>query len=135
MGSDVVGYWPSSIFSLLAHNASHVMWGGEVYSDDANHTSTQMGSGHFPGEGLARAAYIKNIKVIDSSDNQKPPNGVRLIAERPEFYNVDSGNNSDWGTYIYYGGPGEGGLTAGGARLLPSAYLFCATVFFLCILP
>jgi len=66
-----------------------------------------MGSGHFPEEGLGRAAYIKNIQVIDSSNNIKSPNGVHLIAKQPNCYNVQSSNNSDWGTYIYYGGAGK----------------------------
>ncbi|CAO2142889.1 unnamed protein product [Urochloa humidicola] len=103
----VLGYWPSSIFSYLADNASRILWGGEVFSHDAGQTSTQMGSGHFPEEGLGRAAYIKNIQVIDSSNNIKLPNGVDLTAERPNCYNVQSSNNSDWGTYIYFGGPGK----------------------------
>ncbi|PAN42852.1 hypothetical protein PAHAL_8G192300 [Panicum hallii] len=104
--SYVLGYWPSSIFSYLADSASNITWGGEVYTHDAGQTSTQMGSGHFPEEGLGRAAYIKNIQVIDSSNNIKSPNGVHLIAKQPNCYNVQSSNNSDWGTYIYYGGAG-----------------------------
>ncbi|CAN6373653.1 unnamed protein product [Urochloa humidicola] len=103
----VLGYWPSSILSYLADNASNITWGGEVYSHDAGQTLTQMGSGHFPEEGLGRAAYIKNIQVVDSSNNIKSPKGVHLIAKQPNCYNVQSGNNSDWGTYIYYGGPGK----------------------------
>ncbi|CAL4982598.1 unnamed protein product [Urochloa decumbens] len=102
----VLGYWPSSIFSYLADNASRILWGGE-YSYDAGQTSTQMGGGHFVEEGLGRAAYIKNIQVIDSSNNTKSPNGMDLIQEQPNCYNVQSGNNSDWGTYIYFGGPGK----------------------------
>ncbi|KAG2562298.1 hypothetical protein PVAP13_8KG255400 [Panicum virgatum] len=105
--SYVLGYWPSSIFSFLADSASNIIWGGEVYTHDAGQTSTQMGSGHFPEEGLGRAAYIKNIQVIDSSNNIKSPNGVHLIAKQPNCYNVQSSNNSDWGTYIYYGGAGK----------------------------
>ena len=107
MDSYVLGYWPSSIFSFLADSASNIIWGGEVYTHDAGQTSTQMGSGHFPEEGLGRAAYIKNIQVIDSSNNIKSPNGVHLIAKQPNCYNVQSSNNSDWGTYIYFGGAGK----------------------------
>ncbi|CAN6373654.1 unnamed protein product, partial [Urochloa humidicola] len=83
VGSDVLGYWPSSIFSYLSDSASTIQWGGEVYSPDAGQTSTQMGSGHFPEEGFSKASYIKNIQVVDSSNSLKLPNGVGLIAERP----------------------------------------------------
>ncbi|WVZ76941.1 hypothetical protein U9M48_024855 [Paspalum notatum var. saurae] len=107
VGGSILGYWPSSIFSYLADNASVIMWGGEVYSPDAGQTSTQMGSGHFPEEGFGKASYIKNIQVVDSSNNLKSPNGVGLTTEQPNCYNVQNGTNSDWGTYIYYGGPGK----------------------------
>ncbi|CAL4990958.1 unnamed protein product [Urochloa decumbens] len=107
VGSDVLGYWPSSIFSYLSDSASTIQWGGEVYSPDAGQTSTQMGSGHFPEEGFSKASYIKNIQVVDSSNSLKLPNGVGLIAERPSCYSVQNGSSSDWGTYIFYGGPGR----------------------------
>ncbi|RCV38373.1 hypothetical protein SETIT_8G136900v2 [Setaria italica] len=107
VGNHILGYWPSSIFSYLSDSASSVEWGGEVYSPDAGQTSTEMGSGHFPEEGFGKASYIKNIQVVDSSNNLKFPNGVVLIAERSSCYKVQNGANSDWGTYIYYGGPGR----------------------------
>ncbi|XP_037419456.1 uncharacterized protein LOC119284436 [Triticum dicoccoides] len=104
---DCVGYWPSSIFSYLANSASSVLWGGEVFSPEAGQTSTQMGSGHFPEEGLGKASHIKNIQVIDSSNNLKSPSDVGLIVEQRNCYNVQSGISSDLGNYIYYGGPGK----------------------------
>ncbi|RLM68877.1 uncharacterized protein C2845_PM17G06240 [Panicum miliaceum] len=108
VGSDTVGYWPSSIFSYLSDSATTVQWGGEVYSPDASQTSsTQMGSGHFPDEGFGKASYIKNIQVVDSSNNLKLPNGVVLIAKRPSCYNVQNGASNDGALNIYYGGPGR----------------------------
>lgn len=108
VGSDILGYWPPSIFSYLADSASSVEWGGEVYSLDASQaSSTQMGSGHFPEEGFCKSSYIKNIQVVDSSNTLKSPDSVRLIAERPSCYDVQNGTSSDWGTYIYHGGPGR----------------------------
>ncbi|KAF8645035.1 hypothetical protein HU200_066240 [Digitaria exilis] len=106
-GSDV-GYWPSSIFSGFTNGASSIQWGGEVFSPDAGQTSTQMGSGHFPHEGFGKASHIKNIQVVDSSNSLQPPSGVDLITEQSNCYNVQVGGaNSNWGTYIYYGGPGK----------------------------
>nr|CAB3492260.1 unnamed protein product [Digitaria exilis] len=107
VGSDVLGYWPSAIFTYLANSSSNVEWGGEVFSPYANQTSTQMGSGHFPKEGFRNASYIRNIQVIDSSNNLKLPNRMDLLAERPSCYNVQNGSSSDWGTYIFFGGPGK----------------------------
>ncbi|KAJ1277113.1 hypothetical protein BS78_05G269500 [Paspalum vaginatum] len=87
VGTYFLGYWPSSIFTDLADSATIVKWGGEVAVFTAQ-TTTQMGSGHFPIEGFGKASYIKNIQV-------------------PNSYNVQNGSSSDWGTYIFYGGPGK----------------------------
>ncbi|KAM3280334.1 hypothetical protein ACQJBY_047237 [Aegilops geniculata] len=107
VGGYNVGYWPSYIFSDLAHSASTIMWGGEIFSPDVGQTSTHMGSGHFPNEGFGKASHIKNIQVVNSSNCLNPPSDVGLITERNNCYNVQSGNYGDWGTYIYYGGPGN----------------------------
>lgn len=61
----VLGYWPAFLFSYLTDSASMIEWGGEVVNSesDGQHTSTQMGSGHFPGEGFGKAGYFRNIQV------------------------------------------------------------------------
>ncbi|XP_044949932.1 uncharacterized protein LOC123399598 [Hordeum vulgare subsp. vulgare] len=107
VGGNYVGYWPSSIFNYLEDSASTIMWGGEVFSPDAGQTSTHMGSGHFPNEGFGKASHIKNIQVVDSSNCLISPSNVGLITEQNKCYNVQSDNYGDWGTYIYYGGPGN----------------------------
>ncbi|XP_050281543.1 uncharacterized protein LOC126722434 [Quercus robur] len=63
----VFGYWPSSIFSILSDSALRVRWGGEVinYNSGGQHTTTQMGSGHFAKEGPGKASFFKNLNVID----------------------------------------------------------------------
>ncbi|KAJ1277121.1 hypothetical protein BS78_05G270100 [Paspalum vaginatum] len=108
VGTYFLGYWPSSIFTNLADSATSVEWGGEVAAfADAGQTSTQMGSGHFPTEEFGKASYIKNIQVVDSTNHLKVPSGLGLIAGQPNCYNVQNGSSSDWGTYIFYGGPGK----------------------------
>ncbi|CAO2146972.1 unnamed protein product [Urochloa humidicola] len=105
VGGTNLGYWPSSIFTVLATSASEVEWGGEVYSPSM---TTPMGSGHFPEEGFSKASYIRTIQVVDSSNHLKSPNGVGLTAGNTNFYNVKSDvSNDNWGTYIYFGGPGK----------------------------
>ncbi|CAM0908975.1 unnamed protein product [Alopecurus aequalis] len=108
VGGNNVGYWPSSIFSYLADSASSIKWGGEVFSPPGDgQTSTHMGSGHFPEEGLGMTSYIKNIQVVDSSNSLIPPSEMQLINVDANCYNVENGTNGDMGTYIYYGGPGK----------------------------
>ncbi|TYK09970.1 uncharacterized protein E5676_scaffold16G00990 [Cucumis melo var. makuwa] len=105
----VMGYWPSFLFSYLADSASMIEWGGEVVNSEPNgeHTSTQMGSGHFPDEGFGKASYFRNIQVVDGSNNLKPPKGIGTFTEQPDCYDVQTGSNGDWGHFFYYGGPGR----------------------------
>ncbi|KAL7204292.1 hypothetical protein ACSBR2_017375 [Camellia fascicularis] len=108
-GNEVVGYWPTSLFSYLTDSASVIQWGGEVLNLESGgqHTTTQMGSGHFPEERFGKASYIRNIQIVDGSNNLIAPIGVSTLADQSDCYNVQMGNNSDWGNYIYYGGPGR----------------------------
>ncbi|KAK1266949.1 hypothetical protein QJS04_geneDACA014642 [Acorus gramineus] len=109
-GNDyVLGYWPSFLFSYLADSASMIEWGGEVVNTepDGQHTSTQMGSGHFPEEGFGKASYFRNIQVVDESNNLRSPKGIGTFTEQSNCYDVQTGYNGDWGNYFYYGGPGK----------------------------
>ncbi|XP_074581284.1 protein neprosin-like [Curcuma longa] len=105
----VLGYWPSFLFSYLADSASMIEWGGEVVNSepDGEHTSTGMGSGHFPEEGYGKASYFRNIQIVDDSNNLRAPTGVGSFTEQSNCYDVQNGNNGDWGQYLYYGGPGR----------------------------
>ncbi|CAM8878908.1 unnamed protein product [Rhodiola kirilowii] len=109
-GSDyVLGYWPAFLFSYLGESASMIEWGGEVVNSqsDGQHTTTQMGSGHFPEEGFGKSSYFRNIQVVDSSNNLKAPKGMSTFTEQSNCYDVQTGSNDDWGHYFYYGGPGR----------------------------
>ncbi|PKA49338.1 hypothetical protein AXF42_Ash014240 [Apostasia shenzhenica] len=105
----VLGYWPSFLFSYLADSASMVEWGGEVVNSqpDGEHTATGMGSGHFPEEGFSKASYFRNIQIVDESNNLRSPKDVGSFTEQSNCYDVRNGNNGDWGSYFYYGGPGR----------------------------
>ncbi|OEL33170.1 hypothetical protein BAE44_0005808 [Dichanthelium oligosanthes] len=106
----LVGYWPSSLFTHLGSRADMVQFGGEVVNArpaGAPHTPTQMGSGRFPGEGYARAAYFRNAQVVDWDNSLVPAAGLRLLADRPGCYDIAGGSGGAWGTYFYYGGPGR----------------------------
>ncbi|XP_038973276.1 uncharacterized protein LOC113460944 [Phoenix dactylifera] len=99
-----VGYWPSSLFPHLSDSGSVIQWGGEVVNlySKGQHTSTEMGSGHFPEEGFGKASFFKNIRIVDKSDQLQAPRGVRTFATQANCYNVHHKNNG----YFYYGGPG-----------------------------
>ncbi|KAJ6299698.1 hypothetical protein OIU76_020638 [Salix suchowensis] len=109
-GNDyVLGYWPGFLFSYLTDSASMIEWGGEIVNSesDEQHTTTQMGSGHFPEEGFGKAGYFRNIQIVDGSNSLRDPKGLGTFTEQSSCYNVHSGKSGDWGTYFFYGGPGR----------------------------
>ncbi|KAL9685338.1 hypothetical protein QQ045_022786 [Rhodiola kirilowii] len=79
----VVGYWPSFLFSHLRSHASMIQYGGEIINTRSSgyHTSTQMGSGHFAGEGFTKSAYFRNLQVVDWDNSLLPLNNIHLLAD------------------------------------------------------
>uniref|UniRef100_A0A1J3D8P3 Neprosin PEP catalytic domain-containing protein n=1 Tax=Noccaea caerulescens TaxID=107243 RepID=A0A1J3D8P3_NOCCA len=104
----LVGYWPAELFTHLVDHATTVEWGGEVVNTRAagRHTTTQMGSGHFPDEGFGKASYFRNLEIVDSDNSLVPVRDVKILAENTECYDIKSSYSNEWGTYFYYGGPG-----------------------------
>ncbi|XP_073125213.1 protein neprosin-like [Henckelia pumila] len=107
--STLVGYWPAEIFTHLSDRATMVEWGGEIVNSRAEdeHTSTQMGSGHFADDGFGRASYFRNLEIVDSDNSLSSAQEITTLAENTNCYNIKSSYNNDWGTYFYYGGPGK----------------------------
>ncbi|XP_057508529.1 uncharacterized protein LOC130791402 [Actinidia eriantha] len=109
-GSGVlIGYWPSFLFTHLRSHATMVQYGGEVVNSNPSglHTSTQMGSGHFAGEGFGKASYFRNLQVVDWDNSLIPLSNLRVLADHPNCYDIQGGINNVWGNYFYYGGPGK----------------------------
>ncbi|KAJ0724863.1 putative neprosin [Helianthus annuus] len=102
----VIGYWPSSLFSYLSENAWMIQWGGEVvnFGSHGQHTTTQMGSGHFPRQGFGKASYIRHIEILDESGNSRTPKDLNTIADQNSCYDISTNIDDD---FLYYGGPGR----------------------------
>lgn len=105
----LVGYWPAELFTHLADHATMVEWGGEVVNSRANgeHTSTQMGSGHFAEDGFGKASYFRNLEIVDSDNSLSSVQDISILAENTNCYNIKNSYNNEWGTHFYYGGPGR----------------------------
>lgn len=102
-----VGSYPASLFSngTLGSGARLASFGGETTTGFSSFPT--MGSGRFPSEGFGRAAFQKLIGVNNTA-------GIPIAATltpgavAPNCYNIAIGSSQDsaWGTYFYYGGPG-----------------------------
>ncbi|XP_054813936.1 uncharacterized protein LOC129314510 isoform X2 [Prosopis cineraria] len=110
VGNTSVGYWPASLFNHMSVGASHVKWGGEIVNKGSNgqHTTTGMGSGHFPEEGYGKASFFKHISIVDANNSLASPKSFNPYVTNAYCYNITSYDYSnDSGVYFYYGGPGR----------------------------
>ncbi|KAK4376909.1 hypothetical protein RND71_003205 [Anisodus tanguticus] len=90
-GSGVlVGYWPSFLFTHLRGSASMIQFGGEIVNSRSNgfHTSTQMGNGHFAGEGFGKASYFRNLQVVDWDNSLIPLSNLKCPMQPSLSYNT-----------------------------------------------
>ncbi|KAI3951882.1 hypothetical protein MKW92_021488, partial [Papaver armeniacum] len=106
-----IGYFPSSLFTILSKKTTRIDWGGEIVNlkSKGQHTSTQMGSGHFPSEGgLKTSSYFNWVQVVDENNMIKDPKNVEKRVTNPNCYDleIDDGHYDTNGYGFYYGGPG-----------------------------
>ncbi|KAI3836510.1 hypothetical protein MKW92_015218 [Papaver armeniacum] len=106
-----VGYYPSSLFTKLSMTSTRIHFGGEIVNNRSKgrHTSTQMGSGHFPSEGgLKTSSYFNWVQVVDEKNVIKDPKHVKTIITNPNCYDlkIDDDHYDTNGYGFYYGGPG-----------------------------
>ncbi|KAK6116535.1 hypothetical protein DH2020_049740 [Rehmannia glutinosa] len=108
----LVGYWPSFLFTHLRERASMVQFGGEIVNsrNSGAHTSTQMGSGHFAGEGFGKASYFRNLQVVDWDNNLIPLSNLHVLADHQNCYDIRGGINRVWGVKPHYLNVGDSGF-------------------------
>ncbi|KFK28897.1 hypothetical protein AALP_AA7G062300, partial [Arabis alpina] len=105
-----VGYWPAALFmtSIVANKANYASWGGQAYSPVTEKTPV-MGSGHWPNEGLEKAAYVNGIKIMDNSGNFWDPavSSLKVRETNSTCYKAMYVHEDDepWLRAVYYGGP------------------------------
>ncbi|KAK9923540.1 hypothetical protein M0R45_031952 [Rubus argutus] len=107
--NEELGYWPDNILPSLRGSAEVVNWGGEIYNSESGgrHTSTQMGSGHFPSEGYGKASYFRNIQYLASSGKFVDAQGLITYVTKPSCYDLIIKNKAPgFGNHFYYGGSG-----------------------------
>ncbi|KAF5777054.1 putative neprosin [Helianthus annuus] len=110
LNGELIGYWPSSLFTHLRKSASMIQWGGEIVNSGSQggHTSTQMGSGQFPKLWYRKASYVRKVETVDQSNTLYTPE-VRTISSEQNCYDILTSitTNNFWGTHFFYGGPGR----------------------------
>lgn len=123
VGDRFIGYYPASVFSqgvdpnqTLATHSDVILFYGEVVNSQDGLTTTDMGSGNFPESGFGQAAYIRNIIYIDEAGNGQgyDAHGAFVISDTNRYRLQDHWNSgTDWGSHMFLGGPGAGGVVGG----------------------
>jgi hypothetical protein len=114
-----IGYYPASLFSAGATSGTvsletasdNILYYGEIYQSEGPLTTTDMGSGEFGTAGSGKAAYIHNMEYTDpTSTAQYYTAGFGASdTSRYNFVSYPTSGTS-WGSYVYLGGPGAGGV-------------------------
>jgi hypothetical protein len=104
-----IGYWPSTLFSSIVDKGNFSFWGGYALGPTASSDSPQIGSGHFASEGYGKAAFIKNIQIVDENNKLVTPNEYKDLVGTSDMrkYSVDGYEVNKYGMHMYYGGPGN----------------------------
>jgi hypothetical protein len=110
-GDTWVGYYPRTRFDSegLRNQAGEVDFGGEITNkpSGSSHTRTDMGSGHFPGDGFGYAAYQRQIRYITTANVWGTHPALTESRSDKDCYDIKSFDSSgDWERYFYFGGPG-----------------------------
>jgi hypothetical protein len=100
-----IGYYPTSVFGSgpMTTEAAFAAFGGETTGRGA---FPPMGSGAFAERGFREAAYQRNLAYYDTGRALRRAD-VRPEPSWPGRYTIEVGRSSDWGEYIFFGGPGE----------------------------
>ncbi|CAN1307102.1 hypothetical protein LINPERPRIM_LOCUS26981 [Linum perenne] len=107
-GEKEIGYWPKNLFDNLHFVERQIEWGGKATKSHRNEIA-QMGSGHFSGEGLGKAAYVADVQyAVENGIWNKAPVGVKTLVSRPDCYDINSPESTlEYDPYFFYGGDGK----------------------------
>ncbi|KAF3332319.1 hypothetical protein FCM35_KLT01896 [Carex littledalei] len=108
--SSILGWWKKGLLGDMDDKANRVQWLSFVSYRD-NDSGPSMGSGHWPGEGNHKAAYMGDLKLFDKAGNADSPvvyDDLYRDDDKPDCYKAlpawvldDDGDKHKF----YYGGP------------------------------
>jgi len=111
-GTTWVGYYPRTLFDAngIRDSASQITFGGEIINSrpSGRHTHTDMGSGRWPYQGFAQAAFQKRIQYYDTRLASQRATSLSTIITDRWCYDIalNSSTDDNWRQYFYFGGSG-----------------------------
>uniref|UniRef100_A0A0E0R5T3 Neprosin PEP catalytic domain-containing protein n=1 Tax=Oryza rufipogon TaxID=4529 RepID=A0A0E0R5T3_ORYRU len=104
-GDTMLGYWPLEAFPAF-DKGEEAFWGGQVCNmhEGQEYTTTGMGSGYHPIEGMGKSAYIHGIQVMQIDKSwQRPTRTFGNMSNQP-CYGVEPYESKDGALSIFFGG-------------------------------
>ncbi|KAI3995695.1 hypothetical protein MKX01_029281 [Papaver californicum] len=111
IGKEVIGYWPSELFTYMKHNAIDIKYGG-IAGGLSEEQSPPMGNGHFPTKDseFNNAGFMGEMKVFNETLHPAYFDFVKAVVAQDrskDCYNMDYYYSEEHHyNYIEYGGPG-----------------------------
>jgi hypothetical protein len=108
---EAVGYYPDTLFGSgpLSQYSTLVEYGGETANTSGSTAKfPPMGSGAFASAGYQYAAYQRQIFILGTSGTTQW-SSLAVSQPTPACYTVlftSASSGGDWGSYLYFGGPG-----------------------------
>lgn len=111
---NLIGWYDAAWYQdgPLASGATRARFGGEVFNSLSSLSWPAMGSGKRASEGFGRAAFHRGAFIHYASGGAFQANLSEAGSVHGPCYSVDITNQSsdpDWGTYLFFGGPGGQG--------------------------
>ncbi|KAF2705489.1 hypothetical protein K504DRAFT_387988 [Pleomassaria siparia CBS 279.74] len=117
-----IGYYPGSLFSAntdaarsLATKSNRINFYGEIYDSHPTLTTTDMGSGNFADRSFGSSCFIRQVAYTNtlSVDQSYDGSAGRVVSDTSRYSLATFLDSGDWGSYMYLGGPGAGGIVNG----------------------
>jgi Neprosin len=109
--SALLGWWQlKGQLGSLNNYATNIQWAGFVSYQD-NDSGPSMGSGHYAGERMNRAAYMADLQLFDKGGFKHDSPEIRELiqgVDRPDCYTAEAAydrRGQDPVHKFYYGGP------------------------------
>jgi hypothetical protein len=114
-----IGYYPEALyqgggstFSSLGDHANRLSFYGEITDQpgDKRATRSDMGSGYFANTRWPYAGYMRNLMIQTGRDGALSDyNGAAWVTDSAKYTIEDHfRSGTDWGSYMWLGGPGAG---------------------------
>ncbi|KAE9364680.1 DUF239-domain-containing protein [Stipitochalara longipes BDJ] len=116
-----IGYYPGSLFSAatkgsasLANQSDTIYYYGEIAQSEGPVTNSDMGSGDFAETGFGNSGYMHNMYYLDTNGNSFDFNASFSDSDASRYdHRAFPSSGTAWGSYLYLGGPGAGGVVGG----------------------